>query len=101
MGTVSEFREFLEEYKVVGLAIAFVIGIAAKDLVSSIVENLIMPVVEVILPGGEWQETVVSAGPITFGAGPLLAQLINFTIIAFLVFFVSKKIIKEKKPAKK
>ncbi|MEI6059002.1 MAG: MscL family protein, partial [archaeon] len=43
MGILSEFREFLKEYKVIGLAVALVIGLASTALVKSIVDNLVMP----------------------------------------------------------
>ncbi|TAL58275.1 MAG: large conductance mechanosensitive channel protein MscL, partial [Nanoarchaeota archaeon] len=45
MRILNEFREFLEEYKVVGLAVAFIIGTAATALIQSIVNNIIMPIV--------------------------------------------------------
>jgi hypothetical protein len=51
---LREFLEFLKEYKVIGLAIGFVMGAAATDLVKSIVSNLIMPLVTPFIPGGQW-----------------------------------------------
>lgn len=53
MGLLEDFSTFLEEYGVVGLAIAFVIGLAVTDLVSAIVDNIVMPIVEVFLPAGD------------------------------------------------
>ncbi len=52
---MSEFMEFLQEYKIVGLAIAFVIGVAATALIQSLIENIIMPIITVFVPGGAWR----------------------------------------------
>jgi large conductance mechanosensitive channel len=101
MGLLKEFREFLKEYKVVPLAIAFIIGIAATALIQSIVNNLIMPIITPFVPGGAWQTAVFSIGPIAIGWGALLSAVINFIIIAFVVFAIARYILKEEKAEKK
>ena len=58
MTLISEFLDFLKEYKVVALAIAFIMGVAATALVKSFVDNLITPFVSVITPSGDWKEAV-------------------------------------------
>lgn len=100
MGLMSEFKEFLKEYKVVPLAIAFVIGIAATALVQSFVNNLIMPIITPFIPGGAWQTATLSLGPIVISWGALLASIINFVIIAFFVFLVVKYMLKQEKVTK-
>lgn len=101
MGLITEFKEFLEEYKVIGLAVAFVMGAAVTNLVTSLVNNIIMPVISVVLPKGDWQTAVASVGPINFMIGAFLAALINFVILAFVVFMIAKMVLKEEKVAKK
>jgi large conductance mechanosensitive channel len=101
VGMVQEFKDFLQEYKVMGLAIAFVMGVAITALVNSLVANIVMPIVSVILPKGDWQTLTAAVGPISFGVGAFLAALINFVIIALVVFFMAKFIMGEKKVAKK
>lgn len=86
MSFIEDFTAFLEEYGVLGLAIAFVIGLAVKDLVSATVEGVIMPIVEVFLPDGGWREAVVTVLGVEFQAGLFLNALIDFLIIALLVF---------------
>jgi large conductance mechanosensitive channel len=93
----GEFMKFLKEYGVIGLAIGVIIGSKAGELVKSIVDGLLMPVVGLVLPSGDWQKLVV--GP--FQIGIVLAALVNFTIVAFLVFWFSKKVLKEENVAKK
>lgn len=101
MKLLREFKEFLEEYKVIGLAIAFIIGVAATNLVRSLADNIIMPIVEPILPTEEWQAWVLDLGPFSFGTGAFLGELINFVIVAFVVFYIAKKVLKEEKVAKR
>ena len=101
MAVISEFRNFLKEYKVIGLAVALIIGLAATALVKSIVDNLIMPLVTPFIPGGAWQTSTFSMGPIVIGWGALLGAIINFIIIAFVVFLIARYALKEKKVTKK
>jgi large conductance mechanosensitive channel len=98
---MHEFREFIKEYKVMGLAIAFIMGSAATTLVQSLVNNIVMPLVTPFIPGGAWKEATFSMGPIVIGWGAFLSALINFIILALVVFFVAKFILKEEKVTKK
>lgn len=91
----DQFIAFLKEYGILGLAIAVVIGNATTDLVSAIVADLIMPVVEVALPGGTWQTAELVLGPFAFKIGHLVGALIDFTIIALLVFAFFKLVMKK------
>ena len=71
-GMISEFMEFLREYKVVALAVAFILGIASTSLVKSLVENIVMPVIEPFIPGGSWKTSTLALGPIVIRWGHLL-----------------------------
>jgi len=101
MRIISEFKDFLKEYKVIGLAVALIIGLAATSLVKSIVDNLVMPIITPFIPGGAWQTATFSIGPIVIGWGALLGAIINFVIIAFVVFLIAKYALKEEKVTKK
>lgn len=101
MNLVKEFMAFLKEYKVLGLAIALIIGLASTALVKSLVDNIIMPLITPFIPGGAWRAAVWTVGPFTIGWGPFLAELINFIIIALVVFIIAKKVLKEEKVSKK
>jgi large conductance mechanosensitive channel len=100
-GVMAEFKEFINEYKVLPLAIAFIIGVAATALVKSLVDNIIMPIVTPFIPGGAWQTATVSLGPIVLSWGAFLAAIINFIVIAFVVFMIAKYAFKEEKVTKK
>jgi large conductance mechanosensitive channel len=96
-----EFKEFLNEYKVIPLAVAFIMGVAATTLIQSFVNNLIMPIITPFIPGGAWQTAVLKIGSIVISWGALLGTIINFIIIAFVVFLISKYLFKEEKVSKK
>ncbi len=98
---IAEFKDFIKEYKVLGLAVAFIIGQAATVLVKSIVDNIVMPIITPFIPGGAWQTATFKIGPIVIGWGPFLSALINFLIIAWVVFLIAKYFFKEEKVAKK
>lgn len=101
MGLLSEFKDFLYEYKVIPLAIAFIMGIASTALIKSLVDNVIMPLITPFIPGGAWRAATLELGPVVIGWGLFLAELINFIIIAFVVFLIAKKVLKEEKVEKK
>ncbi|MBD3398584.1 large conductance mechanosensitive channel protein MscL [Candidatus Micrarchaeota archaeon] len=91
MGIKEEIMEFLKEYKVIGLAVAFIIGAATNDLVKSLVDNVFMPLVGPLIPGGGWETATVALGPVVIRWGPFLSSLIYFIIIAIVVFLIAKK----------
>ncbi|HLC56220.1 MAG TPA: MscL family protein, partial [Candidatus Nanoarchaeia archaeon] len=64
MGMIQEFKEFLDEYKVIGLAVAFIMAVAVTTLIQSLVNNIIMPIITPFIPGGAWQTATFKIGPI-------------------------------------
>jgi len=97
-GLVEEFKSFLSKYGIVGLAIAFIIGGAAGKLVSALVSDIIMPVITFFIPGGGWEGAVWRVGRIVFAVGHFVGSLIDFLVIAFVVFWLMKVL--EKTPLK-
>lgn len=87
---LQEFKAFLIKQNALALAIAVVIGGALDKVVKAIVDGLIMPVVAVAAPGGAWQQTTLRVGPFVFGVGPLAAAVINFVVIGFVAWRLSK-----------
>ena len=110
MNLFQEFRAFLDKYGVIGLAIAFVIGAALTAFVQAVVADLLMPLVGLLIPGGDWQgaafvypalpEGVALAdapkGTLILKWGHLLGAAINFVIIAAFVFLVAKFVLRQK-----
>lgn len=100
MGMIREFFNFLKEYKVIALAVAFIMGAASTSLVKSLVDNIIMPLITPFMPAGGWKTATLSLGPIVLNYGAFLGELINFVIIAFVVFLIAKKVMKADKVEK-
>jgi large conductance mechanosensitive channel len=94
MPMLKEFKEFLLKQNVVALAIAVVVGTALNALVKAIVDDFIMPVVVALGPGGEWQKATWTVGPVKFGVGDFISAVINFIIIGFVAWRISKIFIK-------
>ncbi|MGV8171470.1 MAG: MscL family protein [Candidatus Woesearchaeota archaeon] len=97
----KEFKEFLTEYKIIGLAVAFIMGVAITALVKSLVDNIIMPIITPFIPGGAWKVATFTVWKIVISWGAFLAELLNFIIIALVVFMIAKAILKEDKVSKK
>lgn len=94
---IQEFNEFLTKYGVIGLAVAFVMGAAVTKLVTALVNDLIMPIIGALIPGGDWKLATLNIGSIKFLIGDFAGALIDFIIIALVIFFIVKMIVKEKK----
>ncbi len=94
-GMVAEFMDFLMKYQVIGLAVAFIIGAAASKMVTAAVTDIIMPIVAVLIPGGDWRTQVLQVGPIKFLLGDFVGAVIDFLIIALVVFIIVKFMMKE------
>ena len=97
----KEFAEFLKEYKVIGLTVAFIMGVAATTLVQSLVNNIIMPIITPFIPGGAWEEATLTLGSVVISWGAFVSALINFIIIAVVVFIIAKIVLREEKVSKK
>ena len=100
MSLLEEFRTFLNEYGVVALAVALIIGLAVTDFVNAIVSDIVMPIVAIFLPGGDWENAVLSIASIEFQIGHFFSALIDFLIILFVIFLLVRYIVpSEKEPA--
>ena len=90
-GLWNEFKGFIENYKVMGLAVAFILGLYLGQLVQSMVSDLIMPVIGLALPGMDNLSTLkIPVASQEFGVGNFLVALITFIIVAFVIFIIVK-----------
>ena len=106
-GAWKEFMDFISKYKVMGLAVAFIMGVYLGGLVQAFVTGLIMPIIGLAIPGLGNLATFKIPIPHTeldsqgtpidpnyvgqlFGIGEFLAALITFIIVAFVIFILVK-----------
>jgi large conductance mechanosensitive channel len=106
---LKEFTAFLKQYGVIGLAIAVVIGGKLNAVVTALVEGILMPLLAPLLgaAGDDWRKAVLNIGGTTehplfsFGTGQVIGALIDFLLVAIIVFWFSKKVLKEESVTKK
>lgn len=85
---MQDFIDFLRTQGVVGLAIGFILGGAVSELVQALVNDLINPFVGVIVGAtGGLEQAVLTLGPVELAYGHFLSTLIDFMIIAAVVFW--------------
>ena len=90
-GLWAEFLDFISKYKVMGLAVAFIIGLYLGGLVQALVTDLVMPIIGLIVPGLDNLATyAIPVGTQSFLVGHFIAALITFIIVAFVIFILVK-----------
>ena len=116
MGLAADFREFAVKGNAMDLAVGVIIGAAFAKIVDSIVNDLIMPVVGAIFGGLDFSSKFIVLGEVPAGVGMTLAELkkaavpvfaygsfltvlLNFIILAFIVFMLVKQINRLKREA--
>jgi len=106
MSMVKEFRDFLLKTNALALAVGVIIGGAVGKVVSSLVADILMPIIGIAIPGGEWREAKLVLTHKADGSpgaaiayGSFLGAVIDFVIIAFAVFMITKALLREKPAA--
>lgn len=96
MGIITEFKEFINKGNVVDLAVAVILGGAFQSIVTSLVDDIIMPIIAMI---GDFDKIEdLKAGPFTYGK--FVAATIKFLLVAFVLFMIVKTMNKAKEKAK-
>ena len=112
MGMVSEFKEFIAKGNVLDLAVAVVIGAAFGKIVTALVDGIVMPLVSLFTGGvsvDDWKYVITPAQVDAAGKeiaaeaairyGTFLQSVIDFLIVAFVIFLVVKAYNRVRKPA--
>ena len=105
MSLVSEFKEFVLKGNVINLAVGIVIGIAFGKIVTSLVDNVIMPVVGVFSGGVDFSTLALAIGaspkgePVLLKYGAFIQSVVDFVIIALVIFVAIKGVNMLKRPA--
>jgi large conductance mechanosensitive channel len=84
---LKEFRDFLLRGNIVELAIAFVLGVAFGALITSFVDNLLMPVVAMIIGKPDFRDLTFTINDSVFRYGAFLTDVISFVAVAAAIFF--------------
>lgn len=89
MGLVKEFKEFMNRGNVVDMAVGVVIGAAFKAIIDSVVADLISPLIGMIV-GQDFSSLSVTVNGSVFTYGNLIMAIVNFIIVAFILFLFVK-----------
>jgi large conductance mechanosensitive channel len=101
---IAEFRGFLTKTNALALAVGVIIGAAVGGVVSALAADVLMPVIGLALPGGDWRQakfvlnsTTDAAGKVAENAilyGHFIGTVIDFIVISFVVFLIVKMLVK-------
>ena len=92
-GLRAEFIDFIGKAGVLGLAVGFIMGTYIGTVVSALVQDIIMPVPGALMPGGDWRKAVFTipvGNGMNFALGDFVGVIINFLIVAGVVFLIAK-----------
>jgi large conductance mechanosensitive channel len=90
-GISQEFKDFFKQYKVLGLAVAFILGVYLGALVQALVKDLILPIIGIPLSSvGNLSTLMVSFDNQNFQIGDFLIAVITFIIVALVIFLIVK-----------
>jgi large conductance mechanosensitive channel len=87
MSLLSEFKKFALRGNVVDMAVGIIIGGAFGKIVTSLVSDIMMPVINPLIPSGDWKSIEIGAG---IKLGSFIGTVIDFIIVAFVIFIFIK-----------
>ncbi|MGH9442010.1 MAG: large conductance mechanosensitive channel protein MscL [Thermoanaerobaculia bacterium] len=106
---IKEFKDFLLKQNAIALAIGVIIGAAIGKVVAAIADDVINPIIGLLLPAGDWRNAKIvlshavdSAGKVTENAisyGDLIGRVVDFVIIALVVYLIAKAFLPKPGPA--
>lgn len=92
---IAEFRGFLTRTNALALAVGVIIGAAVGSVVSALAADILMPIVGVFLPGGDWREAKIpldDKNAILYGH--FLGTLVDFLIVSLVIFLIVRTLVK-------
>jgi large conductance mechanosensitive channel len=92
MSWLKEFREFATRGNVVDLAVGVIIGTAFGKIVSSLVADIIMPLIGILIGGIHYEDLIIEVGDAQVTYGKFIENVIDFVVIAFVIFVMVKVI---------
>lgn len=102
---LNEFKTFVSRGNVLDLAVGVVVGSAFSKIVTSLVNDIITPLIGVVIGGRDFSNLSLKIGDASIAYGAFIQNIIDFLLIAFCIFifikFINKVIIKKKEEEKK
>jgi len=98
---IKEFKDFISKGNVMDMAVGIIIGGAFTAIVTALVESILMPIIGAICGGHSVADMSVTVGTAVIGFGAFLQAIIDFLLIAWVLFMIIKALNKAKDAAKK
>lgn len=95
--TLKEFKEFISKGNIVDMAIGVIIGSAFGKIVTSLVNDIFMPIIGVIIGGLDFSNLSIKVGNSAIMYGSFIQNIVDFLIVAACIFFMIKVLSKFKK----
>jgi large conductance mechanosensitive channel len=92
MSIVQEFKQFAMKGSLIDMAVGIIIGAAVGKMVSTLVENILMPIIGMLMGGVNFADLSVTVGDASIGYGAFIQAIIDFLIVAFVIFMILKAI---------
>ena len=89
---LQEFKNFINKGNVMDLAVAVIMGAAFGAIVTALVEKILMPIIGIFLGGVDFSGLAITVGAANIGYGAFIQAVVNFLIIAFVVFMIVRTI---------
>ncbi len=86
----KEFGQFIMRGNVLDLAVGVIIGGAFNNIVTALVDKLIMPLVGIVIGGVDFKNLAIKVGEASLGYGEVIQAIINFIIVGFVLFMILK-----------
>ena len=87
---LREFKDFIGRGNVLDLAVAFIIGVAFAAIINSLVNDIIMPIVGIIIGGVDFSSLSITVGKAVITYGNFIQAIVTFIIVAFTLFLIVK-----------
>jgi len=96
MSLVSEFKEFALKGSLMDMAVGIIIGAAIGKVVGALVESILMPLIGTVMGGIDFSSLAMKIGEASIGYGAFIQALIDFIIVAFVIFMLLRAMNKMK-----
>ena len=90
---LEDFRKFISRGSVINLAIAVIMGAAFTSIVNSLVEDMIMPIIGVLMGGIDFETLAFQVGDASINYGLFIQSVINFLLISLVIFFTMRAVV--------
>jgi len=99
MSMLGEFKEFATKGSLMDMAVGIIIGAAIGKMVGALVDNILMPLIGIVMGGVDFSSLSIAVGKAQIGYGSFIQALIDFIIVAFVIFMIIKALNKAKQGA--